>query len=192
MGVNFFGQSTGPIKVENTWIREIYRQTPEEREGEEKIVSAKNYLSFTKDNTSVPTFMPLLAGTPVYGVIKDDDDTVIGPAAPSNAVVTVGWLVAYNNGDIPNGGSVFTPDNYATKEDLRGITTRLDSFETQISSNTTNISINTTQIKNLELSVAALSSRLNETILDVDDVTNNLNAIMADPWPDGLILVCGE
>lgn len=198
--VSNFGES-GPIKINNTWLRELLKSSPEEPKKETKDGEVKNidiYFGFSLKKTgSVGDYRKLLAGTPVIGTYTgqdEDGNDVTRYYAPDNAVVTVEWLSAALSGMTIEGGGSFDPSKYASGESVReletkviGLTNRMTKTEQQVEDGLNRIVINEEMIASLRENISTIDSNIDEVEEDIVEVQNTLEKL----WLTGLVIECG-
>lgn len=129
--INNYGQSIGPIKIENTWVG-----TRNEN---------KFYLSFAKDSATLQgskdAFVPLMAATP-------DSN------APSNAVATIEWVKWYT---VAGSGDPIDFSKYATRSELNAATLEIEQLRYDVNLLSDNIADYTTDINNLNTAIVRLT-----------------------------------
>lgn len=198
--VSNFGES-GPIKINNTWIRELFKSAPENPEEETKdgkVKSTDAYLGFSlKKVGSVGNYRKLLAGTPVMGTYEGIDDkgnAVTRYYAPDNAVVTVEWLSMALSGISISGGGSFDPSKYASADDVSALetqvlnlTNRVTKSEKQLTEGLKRIVINEEAIADLKANIARIDSNIDTVETDIEEIQDTLETL----WLKGLRIECG-
>ena len=183
--INTTGKALGPIKVSTIWLNGVYKESGfiKDTQGNATTeVSYNDFLNFSYDKTGENLAM-LRVKTPDYD-------------ADGNAVATVNFVTGWNAAS-----GTANLDNFVKKD-------RVDSLENYVKINEQNIanlitttSTHTTQINSLiqkdtELGNAISVNTQNIAINKKDIQANKssidkLNSQFNDPYPDGLILICG-
>ena len=154
--INNYGQTIGPIKIENTWIGSSYN-------------SDKIYLTFAKDAETIkggaPAFFaPLLAETPSVN-------------APSNAVATIEWVRKY----VEAGEGGFDLSEYAKKSELVTLNNKLTSLELKVTKIEEENHSYTTDINSLKNTTTQLKESVETNKQNIsantEKINNNTNLI---------------
>lgn len=188
--INQYGQTVGPIKINNVWLTDvIIPALSDANRGEQK------YFGFTHNiNNITGQTVPLVAATPPLGTYQsiDENNNVYNSlCAPRNAVATVEWVMAYAS--LAPGELVGIDINqYATINQIKELKTQIDTMDNRvvdqaekINKNTQNIAINTANITDL-------SRRMNDAESNIKSNTDTINSMLDNPFPEGFWLVCGE
>lgn len=184
--INNYGQSLGPIKINNTWLLSYTCPALPEASRVER-----NYFAITNNKLNPSDYLsPVLAATPILGTYEDNNG-IYQLCAPRNAVATVEWVAAY--AALKPGEMAGVDINiFATKDDVKILQHQLDTMDKrvvdqakEINTNKANIAINKT---NIEL----LDTRLTANERETHKNTNDINSMLNDPFPDGIWLICGE
>jgi hypothetical protein len=149
------------------------------------------YLSFTQ-NRSQPdlNYTPLLAATPIIGTYKNQDG-VIAPCAPANAVATVEWVVAYSS-LAPGEMAGIDLNQYVKKDEMEALKVKVSEIDISVTKCLGDI-------KNHSDELVLINNHIRE-LRDKDDILENklstqdktIQSMINDPFPDGFILICGE
>lgn len=187
--ISNYGQSAGPIKINNTWITTVVDRA--NTKISETQAKPTYYMSFSgqKNYTDQSVLTPLLAGTPIFGSYTDKNGEHL--CAPSNAVATVEWVRLYT-ANIDTGGVVFNPDEYVKQDQMTAALTRIVNAEAKILELTSRVSAAENTVNNMQSLVTTLNNTVTDHALTLQQHTADIAAIKTNPFPNGLWLVCGD
>lgn len=183
--IDKYGKTIGPIKIGHIWL--LNHTEPAIQD----VRDAQSYLCFSANNQQPRNcFIPLMARTPIIGTYYDENNKLTA-SAPPNAVATVEWVVAYSN-LAPGQKPGFDIDSFAKLDDLKKLQDRIDKLDTTtielwdaINANSERIEVNTENITNLKNRMVTAESQISQ-------VTQQVQSMLEEPFPDGFILLCGE
>lgn len=154
--INSYGQSIGPVKIENIWAGAVR--------------SNKIYLGFAKDTWTLDqgdgNFAPLMAETPAGN-------------APKNAVATIEWVKQYATA----GSSPLDLSQYATKTELANIRVTLDAVQTktqEIENNIKDYSADIESLKNSQVSLVEAIANNRQNILKNSNAVSELQQAQSE------------